>query len=170
MRSSLIQASCPFGRSGVGTPNQAPLTRSIQKTRMEPNSVLSPTRCSTLPPGEARRAILWPVLTVASAKLRPFCADGGGFMCTSGTGTLARSASTAAFPVGAGAGAVIVGTVAPAVPPAEAEGCSLSLPLSMIRNASSATTTAPAAIQPRYFMSGEGGIRTLEGAISPLLA
>src|SRR5207342_1879337 len=133
-----------------------------------PNSVLSPTRCSTLPPGEAYMAILWPVLTVASAKLRPLCADGGGFMCTSGTGTLARSASTAAFPVGAGA--VIVGTVAPAVPPAEAEDCSLSLPLSMIRNASSATTTAPAAIQPRCFMSGEGGIRTLEGAISPLLA
>ena len=43
----------PVRQSGVGTPNESPLTCSIQKTRMDPNSVLSPTRSSTFPPGEA---------------------------------------------------------------------------------------------------------------------
>src|SRR3954451_3571091 len=103
--------------------------------------------------------MLWPALTVARAKCGPFSFPGEGFTWTSGRGTLDRSASTAEMPVGAAA--VTTLGLADPVP---------SLALSMIRKASTATTTAPAPTQPTDLISGEGGIRTLERAISPLLA
>src|SRR3954454_4831025 len=68
-RSSRIQASLPFGRSGVGTPNHPPLTRSIQYARVEPNSVRSPTCLKTVPAGDVWNAIRWPATRVAIGKL-----------------------------------------------------------------------------------------------------
>src|SRR4051794_14545943 len=157
-RSSLIQASLPFGRSGVGTPNQAPLTLSIQYTRADPNSVWSPTWSKTRPAGEAWRASRRPALTVAMGNAGPPTPSGGGSRRTLDTGRSTGCAWWESLATGARLASVVssVGAVTVGRDTTTGAGGLLVPPWS--NRYAVAPATATAAITASSFMSDVNGI------------